>query len=144
VSGLLSSAANYANANPETLALENERTESPDASPSFLEGLELYSEAGSLGFLFGHGVTDVVDQSLPAPDTSGTSDNTVRAMQIAGTTVSQDAVPAEPFEQPDQITLQVTPAQVAPTMTFTDTLKNEWARLRKVLIDLGGTPAQGN
>ena len=49
MSGLLTSAANYANANPDTLAPENEATESPDASPSFLEGMELFSEAGALG-----------------------------------------------------------------------------------------------
>ena len=142
MSGLLTSAANYANANPDTLAPENEATESPDATPSFLEGMELFSEAGALGFLFNHNITDVVDQSLPAPDTSGTDPNTVRAMQLAGSTVSSDQVPTEPYEQPDQITLQVTPEQAQPNWTFADTLKNEWARTKKALVDLGGTQPQ--
>ena len=139
MSGLLTTAANYANANPETLAPENEATESPDASPSFLEGMELFSEAGALGFLFNHGISDAVDQSLPAPDTSGTDPNTVRAMQIAGSTISTDQVPTEPYEQPDQIALQVTPAQATSNWTFMDTVKNELARAKQALVDLGGT-----
>lgn len=138
MSGLLSSAANYANANPETLAPENEATESPDATPSFLEGMEMFSEAGALGFLFNHNIADTVDQSLPAPDTSGVDDNTVRAMQLAGSTVSSDQVPTAPPEQPDQITLQVTPDEAAPSWTFADTLKNEIGRLKQALVNLGG------
>ena len=127
MSGLLTSAANYANANPDTLAPENEATESPDATPSFLEGMELFSEAGALGFLFNHSITDVVDQSLPAPDTSGTDPNTVRAMQIAG---SQASAADTSVPQPDQAPLVQEPV-ASSSWTVGDTIKNEWARLRK-------------
>ena len=39
-------------------------------------------------------------------------------MQLAGSTVSSDQVPTEPYEQPDQITLQVTPEQAAPDVVL--------------------------
>lgn len=107
--------------------------ESPDSSPSFLQAMGIVSDVGELGYLFGHSFADAVPTDLNAPTESYSSENTVRAMQIAGTqdSAGDTAVPT----QPDQETLLATPADVVATNVpkFSDTVKGEWARALKFL-----------
>ena len=108
-----------------------------DQSPTFYEHIEsmFTSEVGALGYLFGHTPQHIVSSpgatDLETPAVPGIPAGLVARMQHAGEIASTKVYQPAPYQVPI-----VEPA-VRGTWSFTDTLRNELAKVQDRISSLG-------
>ena len=125
----------------------NDPTPSPLASPAEAIASLFPSDAGGVGYLFGHGMLNAVPTPLedvkePTPDVGA---NAMKAVASEGVSAHASAMPniPQPFAGgATDVPLAEPAAPAVPTSTLRQTLLAEGTRLKQLLARLGG-PTSG-